>query len=463
MNAQTLRCLACPILSALIYVTLSSSGDITTSVTGYALSFLPYLWLVSGLRRTPKTSISQCQILGSLVITGTILLLAAPILSEDIWRYVWDGFSLASGTNPYCVAPSSPSMDQFSQRYQLQTVRASIGHAQLPTIYPPLAQAIFSVSSLFTPSTIPIRVLGGLAIMCSAILLFRLLKWRGINPSLVVLFVFNPLVLVEVYVSGHVDIFAVMFVLGAFYLAQIGRHSLSACLLACAVLTKVIPILIIPVVLKRRWKQWGLCLTIISCVYLLFSMSDCSPLGSLSTFSGKWRHNDGMFGALHWFFEQGLSNIESLSYISHTLSRWLTGTSQINTPGLVAMLSTKLMCLSLVLAFYLWLRRTDWNIEIKALSLFAFFFTVSPVVHPWYLIWILPILPYLWSINGLASTAPLIWWSISSLVAYEARIELIINGRWHTPVELLWLEYGVLGCLCLWSIRFSSRARPRTQ
>jgi alpha-1,6-mannosyltransferase len=463
MNARAIRCLACPILSALIYISFSHKHGINGSVIGYTVSFVPYLWLIARLNKTSLNGLTERQLLGSLAIAGSLLLLTAPILSEDIFRYVWDGFNFASGTNPYCDAPSSPALDHFSATHKLESVRGSIGHAQLPTIYPPLAQVVFAVSSFFSPSTIPIRILGLLAIMCCALLLFRLLKSRGINPSFVIIFAFNPLVLVEVCVSGHVDIFAVMFVLGALRMAQNDRHSLSAFMVVCAVLTKVIPVLIVPIVLQRRWKQWGICLAAISTVYLLFSMSECSPLGSLSTFSGKWRHNAGLFGALHWLLEQAASNIEGLSSISHTMARWLTGNSQINSPSLVAMLSTKLICIGLVVSFFLWLRRSNWAMEIKVFSLFGFFFVVSPVVHPWYLIWVLPLLPYLWSLNRVATAAPLIWWSVSSLVAYKARIELLTNGKWHTPVELLWLEYAVFVCLCVGSLWFWCRPRPSAQ
>ena len=299
--------------------------------------------------------------------------------------------------------------------------------------------------------------------MCSALLLFRLLKSRGINPSLAIIFAFNPLVLIEVCVSGHVDIFGVMLVLSALRMAQVGRHSSSALMVACAVLTKVIPVLILPLVFQRRWKQWGICFAVISSVYLLFSMNDCSPLGSLSTFSGKWRHNAGLFEVLHWFLEEAASNVEGVSSISHTLSTWLTGNAQINSSSLVAMLLTKLICLGIVLGFYLWLRRTNWSIEIKVFSLFGFFFAFSPVVHPWYLIWVLPLLPYLWSLGRIPKAAPLLWWSVSSLAAYEARIELLTNGRWQSSSELLWLEYGVLLVLCGWSLWCWRRSRPHTQ
>lgn len=459
MNRTRLRYYLCPILSAIIYVSIGSQGEIRPSVMGYAASYLPYLWMVINLRREPEVDLSLGLLLISIGISTCALLAMEPILSEDIWRYVWDGFVSSSGISPYCHAPNSAHLDAFSKDHDLQSIRALIGHSHLPTIYPPFAQLIFYISSLFTPSSVPMRCLGALTILVCTSLVFKLLKSRGVNPSLTILFAFNPLVLVETTIGGHVDIFAVALVLLALRLAQLGYGFLSATAVSGAVLTKVIPILIFPLLFGRRWRRWLVSLLIISIVYGLFAFSDCSPLGSLSTFSGKWRHNEGVFGVLNWMYEALLPDRPPLSFIPTTLSYWLTGNDQINTTQLLATVATKLTCLALLFSAYLWGRQQPWMREIKVFGFFGCFFLCSPVVHPWYLIWVLPLLPFLWSRHGLAGSAPLIWWSLSSLVAYNARIELLLNQRWHTPLSLLWLEYGMLLGLCILSFWMIRRAR----
>lgn len=463
MNRTGLVYCLCPIISAAIYVSMGYTGEIRASVLGYALSYLPYLLMLIDLRHRPEVEISQRLLLLSVGMSTCVLLSMEPVLSEDVWRYVWDGFITSSGINPYCYPPDSLHLDALSIHHELKVTRSLIGHSELPTIYPPLAQVFFSISSLFTPSSIPIRCLCAMTVLLCTHLLSSLLNARGKNPSLVMLFAFNPLILVETSVSGHVDIFAVAFVLLALRLAQIGYGSLSATAMSGAILTKVIPVLVVPLVFRQRWKPWLLCFGIIAVVYGSLATSDCSPLGSLSTFSGKWRHNDGLFGILNWIYEVLLSGIAPQSSMSSTLTYWLTGNVQINTTSLLATVVTKLTCLSLILAAYFWVRRKPWLNEIKVFGLFGCFFLCSPVVHPWYLIWVLPLLPFLWSFHGLVGSAPLIWWSMSILVAYNARIELLINQRWHTPLLLLWLEYGVLlglSVLSLWLVR---RARPRAQ
>ncbi len=463
MTRPGLRYYLCPIFSAVLYVSMGYTGEIRASVIGYAISFLPYLWMVVNLRREPEVQLSQRLLLMSVGVSSCTLLSMEPVLSEDVWRYVWDGFVTSNGINPYCYPPDSPHLDAFAEDNRLTVTRSLIGHSELPTIYPPFAQTIFSFSSLFTPSSLPIRCLGAIALILSTHLLCRLLEARKINPSLAILFAFNPLVLVETSVSGHVDIFAVGFVLFALRLARLGYGYLSASAVCGAVLTKVIPILIMPLILRRRWGPWLLCFGVIAGVYGLLGINDCAPLGSLSTFSGKWRHNEGVFGLLNWMYESALSGIDPRSFLPKTLSYWLTGTHQINTAGLLATVATKLTCLSLILGAYFWGRTKPWLDELKVFALFGCFFLCSPVVHPWYLIWVLPLLPFLWSLHGLSGSAPLIWWSLSSLVAYNARIELLVNQRWHTPLSLLWLEYGVLLGLCILSLSLVRRSRKSTQ
>lgn len=90
MNARGVRYLACPVLSAIIYVGLSYEHGISRSVMAYAASFLPYFWLTLSLNKRSQKELTEGQLLGSLAIAGSLLLLPDPILSEDIYRYIWD-------------------------------------------------------------------------------------------------------------------------------------------------------------------------------------------------------------------------------------------------------------------------------------------------------------------------------------------------------------------------------------
>ncbi|MGB0645801.1 MAG: glycosyltransferase 87 family protein [Bradymonadia bacterium] len=451
-----------PFLGSLSYYFMGSSG-IKSAVVGYSLSFIPYLCLLWFMGKYPSIKLSKKLILFGVGIASIPLLMCEPILSEDIWRYVWDGFRVGSGQNPYCLAPNDSSLDPFANQYELADVRQKIGHAQLPTIYPPVAQFIFSATSMFSPSSLPLRLLGTVSLVLSTYLISSLLELNNGQKGHVALFAFNPLLLTEVCVSGHVDIFAVTFVIMALVLFRKSLPTLSALSLSAAILTKLIPVLIAPFVLRGKHRQWLLCIISIGGVYLLLDTSACSPFGSLSTFGAKWRHNDGVFGLLHWCYTSIFNQLDQKFLSTGLLGRWLTGDSHLSSPSQLGLFFAKLTSGLFVVGYLFDTMRRDWSLEIKVFSLFVVFFLVSPVVHPWYLLWTLPLIPLLWSQVGCYASLPLIWWSMTSLVAYDARISLLTTGVWKSAADLVWLEYGGLLVVFLFARFKSDSARiPNT-
>ena len=175
-----------PLLGSLLY-SLVGDGSIINAVVGYGLSFIPYLYLVWFMGRRPSIDLSERSVLFGVTIASLPLLICEPILSEDIWRYVWDGFRVGSGQNPYCFAPQDSALDSFSAQYKLADIRQEIGHAHLPTIYPPIAQLIFSTTSVFSPGSLPLRIFGTLGILLSTHLVSALLEYEGRPKSYVAL------------------------------------------------------------------------------------------------------------------------------------------------------------------------------------------------------------------------------------------------------------------------------------
>ena len=86
-----------------------------------------------------------------------------------------------------------------------------------------------------------------------------------------------------------------------------------------------------------------------------------------------------------------------------------------------------------------------------------------PVVHPWYLLWLLPGLPFLVHRGGLLYALPLLWWSWSILVAYVARVEFLKTGVWSPSTLLTAIEYAGLCLLVAAAIVRRSRTPATNQ
>ena len=77
-------------------------------------------------------------ILGAALVFRLTLWWSPATLSDDIFRYVWDGRVQLADINPYLYAPSAPEVEHLRD-----ALYHSINHAAIPTIYPPLAQLFF--------------------------------------------------------------------------------------------------------------------------------------------------------------------------------------------------------------------------------------------------------------------------------------------------------------------------------
>ena len=126
------------ILMATIVVGSSYWGQTTGAFFGYLISSILYGYLALKVVRTSPTTVSAVSVVLSCGFAQLLLLSADPLLSEDIWRYIWDGEQVRAGLNPYCVSPDDPSMTAFEHTRNLSSIRAQIGHAHLVSIYPPL-------------------------------------------------------------------------------------------------------------------------------------------------------------------------------------------------------------------------------------------------------------------------------------------------------------------------------------
>ena len=122
----------------------------------FGLLFVCYaLALRSVLRPHPTSSpVVVRTVLILSVVFRAGLLFASPVLSDDLYRYLWDGRILLSGENPYRYPPRSEEL-----RGLRDDVYERLGHREIRTIYPPAAQAIFAAGSVFGAGAVGLKAL----------------------------------------------------------------------------------------------------------------------------------------------------------------------------------------------------------------------------------------------------------------------------------------------------------------
>lgn len=187
------------------------------------------------------------------VLFRLAILFSPPTLSDDIYRYVWDGRVQAAGINPYRYVPADQSLAHLrDDRIYTKINRREHAH----TIYPPVAQVIYFVTTRLSESVtwMKITMLGFEIIAVWA--MAQLLASFGLPRQRILIYAWHPLIVWELAGSGHVDALLIAFMMLALLARRRNAEVLTGVTLACAVLVKLFPLVLFPAFYKRwSWKM----------------------------------------------------------------------------------------------------------------------------------------------------------------------------------------------------------------
>jgi hypothetical protein len=198
-------------------------------------------------------------------------LLQGPVTSTDAYRYVWDGRVQLAGYSPYGRVPLDDSLARLRDpvlfpgltqteksgvsgvpadpaAQPVDDPRTRINRPGVPTIYPPVAQAYFTVVALVTPWSV-----GTFGLQLAAALIAIALTWLLAvqNPRWAALWGWSPIVALEASNAAHVDVLAALLITAAVVTAA-KRPKLAAVLLGAAGSVKLLPLLLLPAFRRRR-------------------------------------------------------------------------------------------------------------------------------------------------------------------------------------------------------------------
>src|SRR6185295_6706065 len=220
-------------------------------------------------------------VVGVAVLARLLLVPSKPTLSEDVYRYLWDGRLVSVGVNPYTHAPSDPALAPFHDG-----LLEHLNHPTVPTIYPPAAQLFFGAVARVDPSPRAFKL--ALLPLEGAlwIALFFLLRRRGLADERILLFAWNPLVVIESYGSGHLDLMAAAFLTLALALFEAKRAASAGVAFGVALLTKYTPLLLVPYLVRRRaWALLGVAAAVSALLFVPFGDAGSSLWKGLETYA----------------------------------------------------------------------------------------------------------------------------------------------------------------------------------
>ena len=352
----------------------------------HAAAFLFYLPAVRAVVRAsggaPEGAVrDHITVITAAALFRIILLPATPTLSDDIYRYIWEGRLQIEGVNPYRHAPSDPELIPYRD-----DVYERINNKELPAIYPPVMQWVFALGALPGRSPLIMKCLFVAADLALIVALGALLRASGLPAARSLIYAWNPLAVMEVAGSGHNDPVALLFLVVCVVCVIGNRRAWSAVLLALSALSKLYPISLLPLFARRLRPAWLLLPpAMMAAAYLPYVSAGESLFRSARQYAERWRSNDSIFAFMVWCAER--------SGLSPILKRWCDGLgidSLYSQPHLMAREAAALIALG-ALAWLGWRQWKSGQEPSRAIFLFTgLVLVLQPALHPWYLLWILP-------------------------------------------------------------------------
>lgn len=220
----------------------------------YAALFSLYAWIIF----RDQTGAVNFWIAWAIVFR-LMLLFSIPNLSDDFYRFIWDGRLLASGYHPFAHPPTYYIENNLSIAGIDEFLYSKLNSKDYFTIYPPLAQFLFwfsaKVSSSIYGSLIVLKSFNFFSEVGSIILLQNLLVRFNLSREKVLIYALNPLIILELTGNAHFEGVMIFFILLSLYFTLGKRSTFSAISMAMSIGVKLIPVIFLPAAKQvAGWK-----------------------------------------------------------------------------------------------------------------------------------------------------------------------------------------------------------------
>jgi alpha-1,6-mannosyltransferase len=419
------KCLRIVLPAGLILLLLASlhvpSAD---SLTSYALVFIlssgVFVWLAyeAGHAKLPRW-VLLALLFAAIIVRGSFLF-TLPLGSDDIYRYLWDGKVQAAGIDPYRFAPGDPALSGLSSRL----LPSSVNHPELKSVYFPVSQWIFFLSYTVAGESVwGFKLLLLIAETLTIVALWQLLMFADMPRTGVLMYALCPLPILQFAFDGHLDGMGLPLLAFAVLLYLKKRRIAAMLLLGISLAIKPVALVLIPIFLfnERGWKER---LTVLLVPFLPFVLQLVPYLGSSNPFEGL------LTFSRHWTF-----NGVAFELVDAFLAN--------NLPS-------RLVCAGCLAVSLVILYASSIGIVRKLYLAIFLLMIFSPVVHPWYVCWLLIFLPSVrpWSGIVFGATACL---TVFTVVSYRS------SGAWIQHPLILAAEYLPVLILLTMEVRMWQR------
>jgi alpha-1,6-mannosyltransferase len=432
--AMTKRLLIIGFILLVPYGYALSLKNLRAHTVGFELVFfaafvLYALGVWSVLRSRLEISKGQIILIFAFAIAfRAILVFSQPRLSDDMYRYVWDGRVQAKQINPYLYPPEAPELAGLrdSQIWPLINRKSAV------TVYPAGAELAYAAIWRIWPDNVHwYQVVMAAGDLLAGVLLFFLLHQLGRSELAVLIYLWSPLVIFETAHSAHVDGLVLPLIVGAWLARVRGRDGLTGLLLGAATGIKLYPLLLLPILWRLRDSQGR------------FRPAVSTPLAFLAAFALPYlpylSAGKGVLGYLPVYFQEQFN-----PGLTHFISEWVRKAG--GNPEQILLL---LMAAVLLAIYAISLLRPDLSKDSairRCIWPIGAFTLLTRNLFPWYMLWLVPLVAIFLTPGERFSQAHLGkqvlnswtgWWLFSGLVvlAYTFFID------WKPIPWVSWIQY----------------------
>jgi hypothetical protein len=359
------------------------------------------------------------------ILFRLIFLLVEPNLSQDFYRFIWDGELVLSGINPYLQTPDAIMENGEILLANSQELYNGMGSlsARHFSNYPPLNQLLFAISAFLGGKSI----IGSLIVMRSIIILAdigiyyfgkKLLRHLNRSPHLIFWYFLNPLVIIELTGNLHFEGVMLFFFIWGLCFLSLNKWLFAAIAFACSISVKLVPLMFLPLFITYYGFKKSIKFYIVLGLIILIGVS---PFYA-SEFINNYTDTIGL-----WFsnfeFNASIYNIIKQIAIKFDVKPW----ELIKTYGKIV--PYIMIGFVLVLTFLRDNKKLSALISSMLWVLILYYF-LSPTVHPWYIIFLLGLSVFTDYRFPLA-------WSLVIILSYSA----YENPEFKENLGFLFIEY----------------------